>query len=876
MHLGFKTFFCLLIFICPFYAQQIKLPPEFILEKRVVIPGEEYKAGTFYEFFFGAHWRKLWITPIEVPVINLDKFAGGITPVKRGGGTQTKSVRFENKLGIQYKFRSIDKDPKQNLPEELQETVAADILKDQISSANPVAALIVVPILNAVNILQAEPILCILPDDPKLGKFREEFGNMLGMMEIHPDVDEDDNVTFEGAEKVEGTFDLLDRLEKDTDEFIASSEYLKARLIDMFLGDWDRHTDQWRWAMFKENNKKIWYPIPRDRDQAFSKYDGLFPWITALSIPQIESFSDTYPEIEDLTWSGRHLDRRFLVYLNKEQWDSVTNFVVKRLTDSLIEYSVQRLPKEMYSAAGEELITTLKARRNHLAEASECFFRNTLKYVDIKGSSKDDYAEINRTDNNVVEIKLYNRDKNSGEKKGQPFFNSVFYSEYTKEIRIELYDGDDKAVVTGNVDSSIPVYIAGDEGKDELIDSAEVKGSLLNFLPLISLAETQTHFFDKGKKTTFISGPRTRIRDKELPEPRDEFEKYEPQLRTWGHDWKFAPWFGANPDDGIFIGGGPVLYEHGFRTNPYVYRMELAAGYASFLDAGRIRYFGEFNSIFDNNKMTFEARFSELEIIHFYGLGNNTERIEGLDDTDFYKAKQHQLLVTPEIEFPLDKNLNLYFGYRFLFSEMDLEEGTLIFSQRPYGSHNMILNSFLMRFVYDSRDDEIIPQNGFLFSGLASFYPSFKKDLNSFSKIKGSFSSYIPLFSLPYSTLALKAAGEKNWGRYPFFESAFLGGLETLRGFDRNRFAGDASISGSAEIRLLLSRFKFIVPIYLGTALFTDAGRVFYSKESSNTFHKSVGVGLWFSFIYPELLLSTYAVISDDDEAFYLTTGFAF
>src|SRR5690606_7872762 len=133
------------------------------------------------------------------------------------------------------------------------ETIAADILKDQISSANPVAALVVVPILNAVNILQAEPILCILPDDPKLGEYREEFGNMLGMMEVHPDVDEDDNVTFAGAEKVDGTFDLLDRLEKDNDEFIKATEYLKARIVDIFLGDWDRHTDQWRWARFKED-----------------------------------------------------------------------------------------------------------------------------------------------------------------------------------------------------------------------------------------------------------------------------------------------------------------------------------------------------------------------------------------------------------------------------------------------------------------------------------------------------------------------------------------------------------------------------------------------------------------------------------------------
>ena len=38
----------------------------------------------------------------------------------------------------------------------------------------------------------------------------------------------------------------------------------------MLIGDWDRHQDQWRWIEFKENGKKVYRPMPRDRDQAFS------------------------------------------------------------------------------------------------------------------------------------------------------------------------------------------------------------------------------------------------------------------------------------------------------------------------------------------------------------------------------------------------------------------------------------------------------------------------------------------------------------------------------------------------------------------------------------------------------------------------------
>lgn len=44
---------------------------------------------------------------------------------------------------------------------------------------------------------------------------------------------------------------------------------LRARLFDMWLGDWDRHDDQFRWASFKENGVTVYKPIPRDRDQIF-------------------------------------------------------------------------------------------------------------------------------------------------------------------------------------------------------------------------------------------------------------------------------------------------------------------------------------------------------------------------------------------------------------------------------------------------------------------------------------------------------------------------------------------------------------------------------------------------------------------------------
>src|SRR6185503_4890550 len=85
----------------------------------LVAPSPQYEAGGIWRMFFGADWRDLWTTPTKVEVLNLQTFAGGLTPVKQGGGQQTKSLRFRAPDGRQFNFRSVDKDPSAVLPPDL-------------------------------------------------------------------------------------------------------------------------------------------------------------------------------------------------------------------------------------------------------------------------------------------------------------------------------------------------------------------------------------------------------------------------------------------------------------------------------------------------------------------------------------------------------------------------------------------------------------------------------------------------------------------------------------------------------------------------------------------------------------------------------------
>ena len=109
-------------------------------------------------------------------MLDLDSFAGGLTATQRGGGEQTKSLRFKGADGREYQFRSLDKDPVAALPPELRTTAAAGIVRDQTSAGHPVGALLAPPVLEAAGIPHATPRVFILPKDhPRLGEFAAQY-----------------------------------------------------------------------------------------------------------------------------------------------------------------------------------------------------------------------------------------------------------------------------------------------------------------------------------------------------------------------------------------------------------------------------------------------------------------------------------------------------------------------------------------------------------------------------------------------------------------------------------------------------------------------------------------------------------------------------
>ena len=816
-----------------------------------VVAGAHYGAGWFHRLLLGAHYRELWATPLTVDVLNLSSYARGLTPGQCGGRRQTKSLHFSGADGRVYVFRSVDKDPTLALPPELRATFVREIIQDQISSAHPGAPLVVAPLLDAVGVLNAEPRLFVLPNDARLAGITCAYPGELGMIEERPAVGPEDEPTVPGAVDLASTKKLFEHLERSSRHRVDSRAFLAARLMDVFIGDWDRHQDQWRWARFDSAGVHRWRPIPRDRDQAFARLDGLLVWLTGFYQPQVVGFGDDYPSIWRLTFAGQVPDRRLLVDLEKPVWDSVAKAIQAQLTDSVLEVAVRRLPPEYYAKSGAALTHALRRRRDRLPYITDRYYSLLAGVVEIHATDEADLAEVERLAGGRVTVRLSPR---SG---GEPYYRRRFDRRETEEVRLFLHGGDDRLVVRGSDGSGPLVRVIAGGGDDELVDSARAGKTRL--------------YADRGNNR-FVTGPGTSIDRRHYDEPpRDTSTLGLP--RDWGSRWVPLTWMGYTSDVGLFVGAGALGTGYDFHRLPYNSRVRVRAGYATAAQSYRAELTGEFRGTAPPAVVTLQLRASGIDVLRFYGFGNETV---DSGSNDFYKVKQQQYLVAPALQFPLSSSANLSLGPVLKFAHTNLESGTFIDVARPYGVRDLGQVGGAADFHLDTRDEPRAARRGFWFGAGGTFYPRALDVTAAFGEAPAEARSYLTAPILLQPTLAVRVAAKKVWGTYPLEEAAYMGGATTVRGFVEHRFAGDAALYGNVELRLSVARFFFLLPGELGFFALGDAGRVYLSGETSDRWHAAVGGGVSIAFLNRANTVSVAAAHSVEGTRLYARTGFAF
>ncbi|MEM7551302.1 MAG: BamA/TamA family outer membrane protein [Bacteroidota bacterium] len=835
----------------------------------------------------GNNYRTEWGLEIKnVPYFDLGTEKGGLEIIKKGGGLQTRSLRLEAQDGRQYGLRSIEKFAEKAVPAALRGTIAGKVVSDQVSASHPYGAFVVPKLAEAAGVYHTNPKLVYLPDDPRLGKYQKDFGDGVYLCEERPAgkawKDFDD---FGNPDEIVSTFEVLEKIKKNDKHQIDEDQVLRSRLFDIWLGDWDRHDDQWRWAKYKlDDDVKLYRPIPRDRDQAFFWSDGTLIKLFSRKwgIPKFQGFHDEIRDVSGLEFNARYFDRTFLVQKDLDDWVKMAKEIQQALTDEVIEDALNDWPEEIYKVNGKVIERKLKKRREDLVKYAQEFYLFLSKRVDILGSKKAELFEVNRLNDEETELKVYRIKEKSGEVKFQ-FYERVFKRSETKEIRLYGFGDDDRFVLNGDVKKGIRIRMIGGKGDDLIEDNSSVGGLVKK--NIVYDVKTDTKIQSSGELKN-----KTSNRKKEV----NKYNRY-----AFKYD-KVSPLlaFGFNADDGIFIGGGASFLKHKFRKDPFAARHNLTIQAAPRSGSYQLNYNGTFNQVFGKWGLEIDGTIAEPSFgDFFYGFGNRTENNEDLTDEDaqFYNARYSQWIFNPSVFRTINNkhkfNLGGFFRTVEISEDNNDEDPNRFIVNYPgiIGRNDLLDNSrnYLgakIDYTLDLTDSKGFPTSGIKFNFSGKAVIQIDDEENDYQSLSSDLSAYFTLKGSLQTTLAVRVGGAANFGDFEFYQAPRLGGLTNLRGYGRARFTGDESFYQNNDIRIKLFKFRTILsPISVGIIGVYDVGRVWtdnsdieFVDNDLKDWHQAYGGGIWLSLLGSAVISSDYTVSNDDETGFYIRFGFLF
>lgn len=405
-------------------------------ETSTVVVGAAYDRGCVYRSLFGEGYRDLWATPIEVETLRLDE--ARLRPVKQVGSMQTLGLALVDPAGRALTFRSIDKDASRLLPWFMRLPPWPGIFRDQTSAGFPAAPLVVSRFSEALGILEATPRLVKIADDEALGEFAETFGGEVGTLQEYPvsDASTARPGTF-GATEVLSTGELFERFSQTGVDRPDARAYLRVRLLDQWIGDWDRHPEQMRWARMPSSER--WQPVPEDRDGAFARYEG--PIVAVSGVERLVEFDDTYPEDEGLFVQARNLDAWVLAGLDRAAWEAEIAFVRSRLDEGVIDEAIERLPEGWRARARELLREPLLARLEGLSKQAHRLRRRLARAPRWIGSRQEEVWRAECADDGRLTLSV------SSVGEGSAAMQRVFRPDETERVEVWTRGGGDGEVI---------------------------------------------------------------------------------------------------------------------------------------------------------------------------------------------------------------------------------------------------------------------------------------------------------------------------------------------------------------------------------------------------------------------------------------------
>jgi len=863
-----NTLFATDIFESNVKKDESNYPKKFPAYKKASIYSkkEVTKTGMF-KLFWGDHYRKYYGTEINAKTVSLDTLMGGLTPIRKGGGNQSRSLRLEDKNGREFVMRALRKSATQYLQAvafkdhyiegQFDNTYTESLLLDIYTAAHPYIPFAIGDLASAVGIFHTNPTLYYVPKQQALKHFNNDFGNELYMIEERVTSGHKEVASFGHSNEIISTDDLLKKLRKTDNNILDEDSYIRARLFDMLIGDWDRHEDQWRWAVFKDGEKNIYKPVPRDRDQAFSKNDGLVLGIITRIIPTLKLMQTYDEEMRNVKWFNLEpypLDMALLKTATYKNWKTQINHIQENLTSKVIEEAFKNVPNEVNDETIDDIKLKLKGRIQKLDEIGKIYYKHLSKFAVVVGTDKDNWFDIHRLNNGETRIEIFNIKK--GEK-GNKTHEKFFSKNLTKEIWVYGLDDEDIFNVIGENKDVIPLRIIGGQNNDLYQIESNKRVSIYDYT---------------SKKNTFSAK-----KDRKKLTDNYETNVYDYKKLKYSRN-QLIPFIGSNPDDGVKIGINNTFTVYGFERNPFTQQHKLEAAYYFATKGFDLNYSLEIANVINKWNFQLNTRITSPNYsINYFGFGNESQNYEDDFGEDFHRVKISTFSVNPSLKWVGRQGATFNIGAFHETLEVENTNGRFINSMPEIIENTKSFVGVNSKYSYENYDNKSYPTLGMSFHLKTGWKMNTENSEENNAFLNPSLSFDYKLIPSGNLVLATKFNGNIIIGdNFEFYNAASIGGNNGLRGYRNQRFVGNSSFYQNTDLRLNLRKVKTeLAPLQLGVFGGFDYGRVWEKNVNSNDWKTSYGGGFWM--VAAKMMNFNISVFdSQDGPYFKFGLGFGF
>jgi hypothetical protein len=342
------------------------------------------------------------------------------------------------------------------------------------------------------------------------------------------------------------------------------------------------------------------------------------------------------------------------------------------------------------------------------------------------------------------------------------------------------------------------------------------------------------------------------------PAPKEVPKEVPKEASKDGIDAMAVPLVSFNSDFGVGYGAVGGMFVYGKGHTPYQHGF---GAQVFFTTRGIQNHYLRYDGPQLLGPLRVEARFEYKREFRspFYGAGNlSSPDFRGDVDNPRFNYDKGAPAAWLRVRGPLlgeDHPLQVYGGYLWRYTRVSPYEASMLAQMHPLGIEGGPTGQVQVGALWDTRDYETDPTTG----GVEEL------SIRMSGPATGSRYQYLGVtlserryFRLsPRFVFAQRLAVDALFGEVPFFEwgntggilfTEGVGGMSSVRGIERNRFAGNLKVFSNSELRFHAFDMKILgQTMKLGAVAFVDVGRVWHPGVQDGAWHKwhpGAGVGL--------------------------------